>query len=216
VRVDLHVHTWYSPDGMMEPRRLLKKAVALGLSAVAITDHNRLTEVKGGEIPIIPGEEIKTSAGEIIGLFLNQEIPAGLDPYEAMDRVREQGGIVVIPHPFDKFRKRTALLLHIRDVPRDVLIEVKNGRYVCRCFEKRAEEFARKRGLPTVGGSDAHTYPELGRVWTEVPEFSDSEELFKILRRGETRPAGEPFPWMHATVPALKFLHFVGVLPQRP
>lgn len=213
MRVDLHVHTWYSSDGMMEPRRLLKKAMMAGLDAVAITDHNRLTKIKGEEIIVIPGEEIRTTAGEIIGLFLSEEIPAGLEPFETMDRIREQGGIVVIPHPFDKFRARTALLLHINDVPRDVLLETKNGRYICMCFWERAERFARERGLPSVGGSDAHTFPELGHVWTEVPEFGDVEELYKILKKGKTQPVGRPFPWMHSTVPVLKFLHLMRVIP---
>jgi len=211
--VDLHVHTWYSPDGMMEPRRLLKKAARLGLHAVAITDHNRLTKIRGEGVLVINGEEVETTAGEIIGLFLTEEVPPGLGPLEAMDRIREQGGLIIIPHPFDKFRWRTALLLHFRELPGDVLIETKNGRYVTPAFEQRAFKFAEERGLPTVGGSDAHTFPELGHVWTEVPEFGDEEELYKILKRGETLPAGQPFPWMHITVPALKALHLFGLLP---
>ncbi|NPA86441.1 MAG: PHP domain-containing protein [Candidatus Diapherotrites archaeon] len=219
MRVDLHNHTWFSKDGMMPPGKLLELARRRGIDAIAITDHNRLTKVKDPSIPVIPGEEIKTTKGEVIGLFLNEEIPGGLSPEETFELIEEQGGIAVIPHPFDRFRKRTALLLRIspEELPKHVLIEVINGRYVMDRFRREAEAFARKWNLPAVGGSDAHTPVEVGRAWTEVPEFSDLEELYKHLKKGRTRPAGgySP-PWVHLTVPVLKVLHRLGLLPHHP
>ena len=216
VRVDLHNHTWYSKDGMMSPGKLFWLAKKRGLDAVAVTDHNRLTVVTNDEITVIPGEEIRTTRGEIIALFINEEIPPHLEPEETIDLIKEQGGLVVIPHPFDKFRKRTALLLNYRkELPKNILIEVKNGRYVKKEFEERALAYARERGLPMVGGSDAHTPVEVGRCYTVVPPFSDSEELFNYLRRGKTRVEGSPSPpWVHLTVPPIKLLHAAGVIPR--
>ena len=215
VRVDLHNHTWYSKDGMMPPERFIDLARRRGLDAVAITDHNRLTVFRSKEMVVIPGEEVKTTKGEIIGLFLNEEIPRGLSPEEVFDRIREQGGIIVIPHPFDRFRRKTALLLHDVELPKDVLIEVLNARYITPHFYREALEFSKER-FPMVAGSDAHTPIEVGRAWTEVPEFSDEEELFKHLKKGRTRPAGRLSPpWVHATVPEIKILHYLGIIPHR-
>ena len=213
--VDLHSHTWYSRDGMMPPKRLLSLAKRKGLNAIAVTDHNKLTPVPSGEVLVVPGEEIKTTAGEVIGLFLTEEVPRGLSPGETFDRILEQGGLIVIPHPFDRFRARTALLLRYRDLPKkDVLIEVKNGRYVLPRFEEEARRFAEERRYPMVGGSDAHTPLEVGRAFTEVPPFSDEEELYEHLRRGRTRPVGGySSPFVHLTVPIIKALHVLGVIP---
>ncbi len=213
--VDLHSHTWYSRDGMMPPKRLLSLAKKNGLHAIAITDHNRLTPVSSEEILVIPGEEVKTTTGEIIGLFLTEDIPKGLPPAEVFDRILEQGGLIVIPHPFDCFRARTALLLRYRDIPKkNTLIEVKNGRYVLPRFEEEARRFAEERGYPMVGGSDAHTPAEVGKAYTEVPPFSDEEELYRHLKRGKTRPVGGySSPLVHFTVPVIKALHALGVIP---
>ncbi len=214
MRVDLHTHTWYSPDGMLEPERLLDLAKRRGLHAVAVTDHNRLTHIRSGDPLVIPGEEVRTGKGELIGLFLTEEIPPGLSPEETADRIREQGGLVLIPHPFDLFRFRTAAPLLGYKPRKDDLLEVLNARYVCKSFEERAFEYAERWGLPKVGGSDAHTPVEVGRAWTEVPEFSDAEELYSHLRKGRTHPAGKLSPpWVHLTVIPLKLLHIIRALP---
>ncbi len=214
VRVDLHNHTWYSKDGMMSPEKLINLARRRGLDAIAITDHNRLTIVES-TFPVIPGEEIKTTKGEVIGLFLQEEIPRGLEPEETFDRIREQDGLIVIPHPFDKFRKRTALLLNGVEPPKDALIEVLNARYISPRFFERAKLYAEARNLPLVAGSDAHTPVEVAKAWTEVPEFSDLEELRDHLRKGRTRPEGEfSNPFVHLTVPEIKILHLLGILPR--
>ena len=215
MKADLHNHTWYSPDGMMSPERLLKLAKKRHIDAIAITDHDRLTVVRSRDVYVIPGEEIKTTKGEIIGLFLNEEIPPRLSPQETLDLIADQGGIASIPHPFDRFRKKTALLLNWNEkLPKNVLIEVLNARYVSWSFYYRALMYARQRNLPMVAGSDAHTPPEVGRAWTEVPPFSDEEELRKYLLKGKTRPTGSLSPpWVHLTVPIIKVLHRLGVVP---
>ena len=214
MRVDLHNHTWYSKDGMMKPEKLIGLTRKRGLDAIAITDHNRLTIVRS-DFPVIPGEEIKTTMGEVIGLFLQEEIPKGLGPEETFDRIRDQGGIIVIPHPFDRFRKRTALLLHNVEPPKDALIEVLNARYISWRFYEEALAYAREKNLPMVAGSDAHTPVEVAKAWTEVPEFSDLEELYDHLKKGRTTPRGGlSNPLVHLTVPEIKVLHLLRILPR--
>jgi predicted metal-dependent phosphoesterase TrpH len=199
---------------MMPPSKLLELAKKRGLDAIAITDHNRLTLARGGPLPVIAGEEVKTTKGEVIGLFLTEEILKGLSPEETFDRIREQGGLIVIPHPFDRFRARTALLLHNVKPPKDSLIEVRNARYIIPRFEQEAFVYAKKHRFSIVAGSDAHTPVEVGRAWTEVPEFSDLEELYYHLKKGKTSIGGSySSTTVHLTVPVIKILHFLGVIP---
>ncbi len=157
----------------------------------------------------ITGEEVKTTRGEILALFIEEEIPKGLSPEETLDRIEEQGGIAVIPHPFDVFRGKTALGLRWK-IPENVLVEVKNARYVCKCFESLAREVAREKGLPMVGGSDAHTPWEVGRAYTIVPPFSDKEELYKHLKKGRAMPGGSySLPFVHAFTLPLKSVNIL-------
>ncbi len=213
MRVDLHTHTWYSPDGVMSPRTLTLLSKKKGIDVIAITDHNRLTRVKDLPIPVIWGEEVYTEKGEILALFIEEEIPPSLSPEETIDRIREQGGIYIIPHPFDRFRKKSALLLHDFIPPKDAIIEVLNARYVETSFYEEALSYARGK-FPITASSDAHTPIEVGRAWTEVPPFDDLEELKRLLIKGKGIPKGSFSPrWVHVTVPFIRFLHSVGVLP---
>ncbi len=168
------------------------------LHILAITDHDRLTLVKGKEIIFIPGEEIKTQKGEIIGLGISEEIPPGLSPEETADRIREQGGLVVFPHPFDAFRRRTALLLNWKPTFLPDAVEVINARCILWRHVERAREFARKNNLPMLGSSDAHTSLELGNAYTIFPPVNDVDEALEAIRKGLVQPAGRLSPpWVH-------------------
>jgi predicted metal-dependent phosphoesterase TrpH len=194
IRVDMHSHTRLSKDSLNDPRRLVEAAAARGLGALCVTDHNGLENAlrlsKSGDLPItvIPSEEVKTSEGEIIGYFLSELVPRGLSPEETAARIRGQGGIVAVPHPFDTLRNSSRLKTPAlqRLVERGLVdaIEVFNGRALRAEDNLKALEFAKAHGLAMSAGSDAHTLREVGRVYVEVPPFAGASEFLAALREG--------------------------------
>lgn len=192
IKVDLHVHTSYSADSLTLLEHVVLYARRRGLGAVAITDHNtiqgalRLRRTSG--FPIIVGEEVLTTRGEICGLFLENEIPAGLSPRETVRRIREQNGIVYIPHPMDRFRgsalEPAALLEVIHDVD---AIEVLNARNTLAADNRLATELAERYHLLATAGSDAHHALEIGRAYVEMPAFADRDGFLASLAQGTAR-----------------------------
>lgn len=191
IRADLHVHTLLSPDSANPPLRILSACIRRGINRVAITDHNRLKgslEMRDmAPEAVIVGEEIKTPVGEIIGLFLNEEIPRGLSPEETAGRIREQGGLVMIPHPFDRLRssrlEESALERLVAASLIDI-VEVFNSRTTFLSDSRRAWRFAEQHGLLMGGGSDAHTLDEIGQTYVEMPPFRDQKEFLLSLAQG--------------------------------
>lgn len=192
VRVDLHVHTAWSSDSFTTCCDVLRWAGRRQLDVVAITDHN----VIGGALAlremapwrVIVGEEIFTTQGEIIGLFLQEEIPGGHSPLETVRRIHQQGGLVYVPHPMDRVRRSTlesSALLGI--VEKIDVIEVLNARAPLSLYNRQAEELARSYGLPQGAGSDAHQGFEIGRAYVEMPAFEDAQSFLEGLSRGRVR-----------------------------
>ena len=184
---DLHIHSTYSKDSLLKPRQIIKIAMSKNLDVIGITDHNT---IKGGliakqeamkleNILVIVGSEIKTNFGDIIGLFLNEEIHKR-DFCEAIDAIYDQGGIVVLPHPYRrKHFPSEAMLRKIH------IIEGINGRTPNKLNEN-AILLARKLDKPITGGSDAHFPFEIGTVRNFISrEFLDEEELRKALLKGD-------------------------------
>jgi hypothetical protein len=160
-----------------------------GLDKVAITDHNTIAGalVLSEMAPdlIIVGEEINTSVGEIIAYFLKEEVPKGLPPQEAIARVREQGGVVGIPHPLDRLRREAMGLTHLLTIIEQVdLLEVFNARTIFPSDNRRALELAHQCGLLAGAGSDAHTSWEIGHAYVEMPAFNEREEFLCSLAQG--------------------------------
>jgi predicted metal-dependent phosphoesterase TrpH len=185
-KIDLHTHSTASPDGSLtagDYRRMLESG---RLDFVAVTDHNtasmalKLHEEIGERI--IVGEEIATESGEIIGLYLKETIPPRLTAVETVRRIREQGGLVYIPHPFETVRK---------GMPRDVLeelcdhidiVEVQNGRAVFQNFSSQASAWAAERLIPGAAGSDAHGQAGWGRTYSVVKGKPERGNLRSLLR----------------------------------
>ena len=189
IRADLHNHTHFSPDSIMSPQDLLRRATEAGIDCVAVTDHNT---VRGGlsvrelaaNVTVIVGEEVRSSDGEILGLFLSHDIPAGLPAGETIARIREQGGIVGVPHPFDPFRGALDRAT-LTDVAAEIdFVEALNSRVMLGVHNKRALEFARQHDLPVSAASDAHSPRELGRSYVEMPAFKDPSDFLHSLRSG--------------------------------
>lgn len=167
MRYDLHVHSKYSIRcGILEPKDIIKIAIKKGLAGIAITDHDT---IKGGleckkfeteSIKVIVGCELNTTQGEIIGLFLSEEIKSR-EIDEAIDEIHAQGGLVIVPHPFDKMRKST-----LSDVSGFVgkidAIEGFNARCIFDRYNKEATGFAMEHKIPITAGSDAHYASEIG------------------------------------------------------
>ncbi|MDQ3890911.1 MAG: PHP domain-containing protein, partial [Actinomycetota bacterium] len=192
VLCDLHVHSEHSHDCSVPVAELLDRAEEQGLHAVAITDHNTfsgareaLELARGRAIRVIPGEEIKTQTGEVIGLFLTDEIPRGLSLGETIARIRAQGGLVYLPHPFDRLHTiPDAHMLH-RHVGEIDVLEVYNARLLFDTYNDEALRFARKYNLTMGAGSDAHVVQGVGTGLVRVPAFETPEELLLGLRSGE-------------------------------
>lgn len=211
MRIDLHCHTEASWDCISDIKSFPEELVKKNISVQAITDHNEISgaiELKkivkssGLSVQIIIGEEVLTSEGEIIGLYLKEKIPGGLTARETVRRIKEQGGLVLLPHGFDKY-KRYRLKKKVRDkIVKEIdIVETFNTRVSNKRYNELANEFAKKYQKVESSGSDAHTFKDVGTAWTEVPNeiISGPEDLLEALKKG--KPQGK---WVH---PARAYLY---------
>ncbi len=190
-KVDLHVHTRYSRDSLAEPEEMIAAAKAAGMDKIAITEHNNIAgALAAKEIApdfVIVGEEIKTTDGEIIAYFVQEEVPAGLTPKETIARLREQGAVISVPHPLDSLRKSAMRLNNVLRIIYEVdAIEVFNPRVMplYSINNREAEWLAARYGKLRTAGSDAHTPAEVGHAYVEMPPFSTPEEFKESLAQG--------------------------------
>jgi hypothetical protein len=208
IDVDLHMHTDHSYDCATPVEVLLAEARARGLGAIAVTDHNEISgaleaRAKANGVKVIVGEEVKTKEqGEVIGLFIEEKIPRGMTLQETIAEIRRQGGLVYVPHPFDRMHSvpdYEHLLAVIDDVD---AIEVFNPRIAISEFNEEAVRFAAKYRMPAGAGSDAHVPQGLGSVRIRMRDFNGPEEFLESLRDADIirNPASLLY------VQALKFL----------
>lgn len=190
LRYDLHIHSKYSFDGILEPKEIISIAAERGLDGVAVTDHNT---IKGGleakkyetrDFTVIVGCEVRTQIGEVLGLFIAEEIEQR--NFEAVvAEIRKQGGITVLPHPFDRFRSPhstiTSDYLHLIDA-----VETFNARCVLDRFNAKASKLALSHDKPVVGGSDAHYPYEIGLGQT----ITKDGNVRKAILEGSTSVVG--------------------------
>ncbi len=187
VRVDCHLHTAASGDAVTTLDQLAERVAQAGIDVVCITDHNEtsaaLTAVaRGIGARVIVGEEIRTRAGDLVGLFLAERIPYVLPVIEAAGRIREQGGLVYLPHPFDPVRSSlgaAAASLCAAGVA-DV-VEVFNAKIADQALNGRAAALAARWGLPGGAGSDAHDPPGVGAAYLEMPDFDGPASFLASL-----------------------------------
>ena len=190
---DLHMHTSWSHDCQMQVPDLLDQAQAQGLGAIAVTDHNvfggareAAALAKSRPLTVIPGEEVKTDGqGEVIGLFLDREIPRGMSFADTVAAIKEQGGLVYIPHPFDRLHAipdPATLHRHLADID---VFEVYNARLLFEAYNDEALRFARKYNLTMGAGSDAHVLQGVGTGALRMRAFRDPEEFLVSIRSAE-------------------------------
>jgi predicted metal-dependent phosphoesterase TrpH len=214
IDVDLHMHTDHSPDCATPVEVLLATAREQGLGAIAVTDHNEISGALEARaqadrfgphppIKVIVGEEVKTAEqGEVIGLFIEERIPRGLTLAETVAEIKRQGGVVYVPHPFDRMHA-VPDYEHLLGVLDEVdAIEIFNPRVAIGAFNEEAARFAAKYRIPAGAGSDAHVAQGLGSVRVRMRDFDGPQEFLQSLRDAEitTKPTSLLY------VQALKFL----------
>jgi predicted metal-dependent phosphoesterase TrpH len=210
--VDLHCHTSASFDCLSRPEDVVRAAAARGLTHIAITDHERIDGALAArraappELSVIVGEEIRTSDGDLVALFLEEVVPPGLTARQTIARVRAQGALVGIPHPFDRFRgsllRDSALIAILDEVD---WIETYNARLVGGGNE-RAADLARKRGIAGVAVSDAHSVMEVAVAYTALEgDPSSPDGLRAALRTAELVPGRASFV-VRALTPIAKLI----------
>jgi len=195
LKIDLHVHTFYSYDSLITPKELVFYAKKRGLDGVAITDHDRidgaLRIAKETDFLIIPGIEISSLDGHIIGLNLHKPVPPKLGVDETLDRIHEAGGIAIACHPIVFFKE--SLKGHIS--PRFDAIEVINSSaFPFNYSVKRSQKLASRLGIARVAGSDAHYGPEIGYAYTLVNAESEVNEIVRAMSKGLCSPHGRAIP----------------------
>ena len=193
ILADLHMHTSWSHDCAVDPADLIMYAEANGLGAIAVTDHNTfggaletVELARDHELVVIPGEEIKTDGqGEVIGLFLQEEIPRGLSFADTVEAIKEQGALVYLPHPFDRLHsipEPATLQRHLADID---VFEVYNARLLFEAYNEEALRFARKYNLTAGAGSDAHVLQGVGTGALRMRAFEGAEEFLLSLRSAQ-------------------------------
>jgi predicted metal-dependent phosphoesterase TrpH len=190
MKVGFHLHSKYSKDSLLDLEKIAQIAEKNKIEVVILADHNNLVPEKEIEkikkIRIIPGEEIKTKEGEIIGIFLKEKIEMGLGVKETIKKIKEQKGLVIVPHPFDPFRKnRLKEKSLFENIDQIDIIEIFNSRTILNFAHKKAEEIAKKYNKLTIVGSDAHTQFEIDKAIIEMDDFSDQFDFLEKLKEAK-------------------------------
>ncbi len=216
VRVDMHMHTMWSGDATTTPEELAEAVEASGIDVLCVTDHNTINGAKelAGKLGcrVVIGEEVRTHAGEIIGLFLTERLPHGMKPRDAARMIRAQGGLVYIPHPFDPMRhcmREDAMVDLVREGLVDA-IEVLNAKVALGHLNQRAGDFASQHALLAGAGSDAHEPSAIGAAFVEMPDFADGDAASFARSLASAAAIGHaydaPRKWRPRVVPSTKAL----------
>ena len=201
--VELHAHSSLSYDGRDPIELLLEQAAAIGLDALAITDHDEIeASLDAAELAEeyglvgITGMEISSAAGHVLGLGIRERVPAGLSFGETLDRIREQGGVVVVPHPFQTSRSGVMANVTEAELAEADAVEVYNSRLLTGRGNRKAERFAERHDLPRTAGSDAHISEMVGQAVTRIDaDERSSDAVLDAILDGRTTVEGKRTPW---------------------
>ena len=210
-RVDLHMHTDASPDCISKPIDVVRRCLARGLTQVCITDHDSIAGAiavqRLGLADVIVGQEISTGQGDLIGLFLSEAVPPGQGAARTAEMIRQQGGLVYLPHPFDHLRKCLDADVVADLVDQVDIVETFNARCFRRHMNRQAEELANRWQKPRAAASDAHTLGEIALAFVEMNRFDGPKSFLAGL--GSARLTG------HSSSPQVHLLTQWAKLNQR-
>jgi len=197
VKVDMHVHTSRSADSLVQVDDLLATCDRKGIDCVAVIDHDIIEGAlelhKQAPERIIVGEEIHTTAGEIAGLFLKENIEPWLSPLETIEKIKEQGGLVYLPHPFDSLRGSVLEEKALEEVWEKIdIVEIFNSRSGFPWSNWKAKKFAKEKGILAGVGSDAHARYELGMAYVIMESFDSADDFLLKLADAEIRSRKTP------------------------
>ncbi len=196
VRVDLHVHTVYSNDSVITPKELVFYARKRGLTAVAVTDHNQVEGArkiaKETDFLVIPGTEVSSLNGHIVGLNVEEPIPKRLSLQETVDRIHQAGGIAVACHPFVLFKGSVGKHVTAKF---DAVETINSSAFPFKSSTEKANQLADRLKLPKVAGTDAHYGPVIGQAYTLVDAEPNVEAVLKAIINGRCQPFGESMPF---------------------
>jgi predicted metal-dependent phosphoesterase TrpH len=208
VKADLHVHTTYSPDSLITSRDLTYYARKRNLNAVAITDHNRvegaLRIAKEIDLLVIPGTEVSSKHGHIVGLNIAESIPKGLSSEETVDKIHDAGGIAVACHPFALLKGSVGKYVNSKF---DAIEVINASAFPFGRSTRKARKLAEELKLSMVAGTDAHYGPQLGSGFTIINAENTVEDICKAILEGKCQPFGTPVP---ITLKIKKHLRFYG------
>lgn len=219
MKLDLHCHSYYSNDGVSSPEKIIKQALARGLDGVAITDHETSAgwqeALEAGRklgAQIVLGEEIKTKQGDVLALFIQEQINGkGKDARLVMEEIKKQDGLVIIPHPYHSYEKFKGEIKNYLDLIDGV--EILNARLPLKSPDKTAFEFAKGHNLAVTAGSDAHFYKGVGKAYTEC-DAETLEEFKAMLQNKKSVANGEKASLLYLIFPTLKRLKLVNSKPR--
>jgi len=201
--VELHAHSEASYDGRDPVERLLERAQTVGLDGLAVTDHDAIEASLAAadlapeyDLVGIPGMEVTSAAGHMLALGVRELVPEGLPFAETLDRIHDLGGVAVVPHPFQTSRSGVLANISEDDLAAADAIEIYNSRLLTGRANRRAERFARRRGLPVTAGSDAHIADMVGRAVTHVDtDERTTAAILEAVRGGRTTVEGRRTPF---------------------
>ena len=191
VKADLHVHTTYSNDSVISAKELIFYAKKSGLNAVAVTDHNKiegaLKIAQQTDFLVIPGIEVSSKHGHIIGLDVNTLIPRGLSVDETVNRIHEAGGIAIACHPFAMLKGSIGKYISDKF---DAIETINASAFPFERATNQANQVAERLKLPKVGGTDAHYGPVIGQAYTLIDSEPNVEAIVKAITNGRCKPEG--------------------------
>lgn len=217
-RVELHAHTYYSKDCLLEPETIIKTCHAKGIDKLVVTDHDAVAgafELKGmAPELIVVGEEIMTTGGELLAFFVQELVPPELTPQQTIARLRDQGAFISVSHPFDRLRhgawKEPDLLEIIEEVD---ALEVFNARCIFNADNAKALALAQRHGKLKTVGSDSHTAREMGRATVEIAPFDSAERFRANLATARFRTTLSS-AWIHWASTYAKWVRRLGLKPR--
>jgi predicted metal-dependent phosphoesterase TrpH len=190
LKADFHIHTRYSKDSSSTLEQIILACQKKGINCIAIADHGAIEGAlkmkQMAPFQVVVAEEVLTTRGEIMGMFLKELVPSGLSMEKSIRLIKDQGGLLCTPHPFDKFRGSALDALTMNEIAGQIdVVEIFNARNPLLRSSRQAKQFAREHNLPGSAGSDAHAPYEIGNAYLEIPEFKGRDDFLQALSQAK-------------------------------